>query len=36
LEKERHEHEEYLKLKAAFCVEEEGYEECGGYEEQNS
>jgi hypothetical protein len=36
LEKERQEHEEYLKLKAAFSVEEEGYEEGGGDEEQNS
>jgi len=35
LEKERQEHEEYLKLKAAFSVEEEGYEG-GGDEEQNS
>jgi flagellar biosynthesis GTPase FlhF len=35
LEKERQEHEEYLKLKAAFSVEEEGYEE-DGEEEQNS
>ena len=36
MEKERQEHEEYLKLKAAFSVEEEGYEEGGGDEEQNS
>jgi uncharacterized protein YgfB (UPF0149 family) len=36
LDKERQEHEEYLKLKAAFSVEEEGYEEGGGDEEQNS
>jgi hypothetical protein len=36
LEKERQEHEEYLKLKAAFSVEEEGYEEGGGDEEHNS
>jgi len=36
LEKERQEHEEYLKLKAEFSVEEEGYEEGGGDEEQNS
>jgi len=36
LEKERQEHEEYLKLKATFSVEEEGYEEDGGNEEQNS
>jgi len=35
LEKERQEHEEYLKLKAAFSVEEEGYEEGGGDEEQS-
>ncbi|PSN44797.1 DDRGK domain-containing protein 1 [Blattella germanica] len=35
-EKERQEHEEYLQMKAAFSVEEEGYEEGGGEEEQNN
>lgn len=32
-EKERREHEEYLKLKATFQVDEEGYDECDEEEE---
>lgn len=34
-EKERKEHEEYLKMKEAFSVEEEGFEEGDGGDEQN-
>lgn len=34
-ELERREHEEYLKLKAAFQVEEEGYDECDEDEKEN-
>lgn len=34
-EQERKEHEEYLKMKAAFSVEEEGYEEEGDDEKEN-
>ncbi|XP_011864839.1 PREDICTED: DDRGK domain-containing protein 1 [Vollenhovia emeryi] len=34
-EKERQEHEEYLKIKEAFSVEEEGYEQENGDDEEN-
>lgn len=34
-EKERQEHEEYLKLKAAFQVDEEGFDEAGDDEKEN-
>lgn len=34
-EQERREHEEYLKMKAAFQVEEEGYDECDEDEKEN-
>jgi len=34
-EKERREHEEYLKLKATFQVDEEGYDECGDEEKES-
>lgn len=34
-EKARKEHEEYLKLKATFEVEEEGFDECGEDEKEN-
>lgn len=34
-ELERKEHDEYLKLKAAFQVEEEGYDECDEEEKEN-
>lgn len=34
-EQERREHEEYLKLRAAFQVEEEGYDECDEDEKEN-
>nr|CAD7401675.1 unnamed protein product [Timema poppensis] len=35
-EKERQDYEEYLKIKAMFSVEEEGYEEGGGEEEEGN
>lgn len=34
-EKARKEHEEYLKLKASFTVEEEGFDECSDDEKEN-
>jgi len=34
-EKARREHEEYLKLKASFQVDEEGYDECNDEEKEN-
>ena len=35
LEKEQREHEEYLKLKSEFCIEEEGEEEAGSDEDEH-
>ena len=35
-EKERQEHEEYMKMKEAFSVEEEGFDEEGGEGDEKS